>query len=192
MSVIKEFKAFRKARLSAEFRKFREKAREGKIGPIGPAGPQGARGSQGISGASMQGPAGPIGLAGERGLQGLSGASGATGLSGTDGVDGSTPDHEWKGESLRFQNPDGTWGKWVDLKGSGGGGGGSADTVKVNLIAGTTYSVHKNELIPGTNVFSFSHAGDVTVILPKNPGKNKLIELRHEDCTKNLLVSVAD
>lgn len=44
---------------------------------------------------------------------------------------GPMPDHQWDGTKLRIQNPDGTWGPWVDLKGqpgiqgfSGGGGGG--------------------------------------------------------------------
>jgi hypothetical protein len=32
-------------------------------------------------------------------------------------------EYEWNGTSLRFKNPDGTWGKWVDLKGSTGKSG---------------------------------------------------------------------
>lgn len=37
-----------------------------------------------------------------------------------DGKPGKPPGHEWDGTKLRFQNPDGTWGPWVDLKGKGG------------------------------------------------------------------------
>lgn len=37
---------------------------------------------------------------------------------------GPAPDHEWEGTSLRFKNPDDTWGEWVDLQGMPGVGGG--------------------------------------------------------------------
>lgn len=42
-----------------------------------------------------------------------------------DGEDGETPEHEWNGSLLRFKNPDGTWGKWVNLRGERGFGGGA-------------------------------------------------------------------
>ncbi len=40
-----------------------------------------------------------------------------------DGEDGDSPiglEHQWSMTKIRFQNPDGTWGKWVDLKGEPG------------------------------------------------------------------------
>lgn len=37
-----------------------------------------------------------------------------------DGKDASSPAHEWEGMRLRFRNPDGTWGAWVDLEGKPG------------------------------------------------------------------------
>lgn len=39
-----------------------------------------------------------------------------------DGIDGigKSPKHQWDGTKIRFQNPDETWGKWVDLKGKSG------------------------------------------------------------------------
>jgi len=40
-----------------------------------------------------------------RGIRGFTGATGAT---------GPAPQHEIKGNSIRFQNPDGTWGDWID------------------------------------------------------------------------------
>ena len=50
------------------------------------------------------------------------------------GEDGETPQHRWVGTKLQFKNPDGSWGKLVDLKGprggtwfSGGGSGGGTD-----------------------------------------------------------------
>ncbi len=33
------------------------------------------------------------------------------------GVKGDEPAHEWDGTRIRFQNPDGTWGAYVDLGG---------------------------------------------------------------------------
>lgn len=57
-------------------------------------------------------------------------------LKGNAGPAGPRPAHEWSGTRLRFQNPDGSWGAYVDLKGdkgdsgsgSGGGGGGGGHT----------------------------------------------------------------
>ena len=47
------------------------------------------------------------------------------------GDDGETPQHRWVGTKLQFKNPDGSWGKLVDLKGARGGtwfsGGGGTD-----------------------------------------------------------------
>lgn len=40
---------------------------------------------------------------------------------------GPRPDHQWDGTRLRFEEPDGRWGKWVDLvgpRGAQGSGGG--------------------------------------------------------------------
>jgi hypothetical protein len=37
-----------------------------------------------------------------------------------DGEPGKTPAHQWDGTKLRFQNPDGSWGKYVNLKGGKG------------------------------------------------------------------------
>lgn len=39
---------------------------------------------------------------------------------GAPGKAGKPPAHEWDDTKLRFENPDGTWGDWVDLKGDPG------------------------------------------------------------------------
>jgi hypothetical protein len=69
----------------------------------GPSGERGAQGEQGIEG--KQGPQGPRGPEGPRGPT---------------GPVGPRPDHEWKGTELRFENPDGSWGDYVDLQGPKG------------------------------------------------------------------------
>jgi hypothetical protein len=48
-------------------------------------------------------------------------------------------EHEWNQTSLRFKNKDGSWGKWVDLKGasgssSGGHGGGGTSKRKIQWM----------------------------------------------------------
>lgn len=42
---------------------------------------------------------------------------GDKGDKGDAGAVGRPPRHEWRGTKLRFENPDGTWGEWVDLQG---------------------------------------------------------------------------
>ena len=41
----------------------------------------------------------------------------AKGEPGERGLPGPAPAHEWQGSKLRFEQPDGTWGKFTDLKG---------------------------------------------------------------------------
>lgn len=55
-----------------------------------------------------KGEPGPIGLTGPRGAQGPVGPA---------------PAHEWNGTQIRFQNPDGSWGQWINLQGGTGGTG---------------------------------------------------------------------
>lgn len=50
-------------------------------------------------------------------------------LAAAKGEDGSAPEHEWDGTKLRFRNPDGTWGPWVQLRGAKGPKGADGKTV---------------------------------------------------------------
>lgn len=76
---------------------------------------------------------------GERGFQGLVGKDGDRGVRGPIGP---IPRHEWRGTELRFEEPDGSWGKWTDLRGPrgyAGGGGGSSDTGGTTVVSGNSY-----------------------------------------------------
>ena len=48
-------------------------------------------------------------------------------MDGAAGPAGMSPGHEWSGTSLRFQNPDGSFGSYVDLQGPSGASGSSPD-----------------------------------------------------------------
>jgi hypothetical protein len=120
----------------------------GGIGPNGKKGDPGVNGRQGIAG-----PPGPPGEKGETGpppdhewrgtevrfeaadggwgeyidLKGDPGNDGKPGaavtLRGERGETGPSPSHEWNGTGLRFENPDGTFGEYTDLKGDTGDDG---------------------------------------------------------------------
>ncbi len=90
----------------------------GAQGPVGPQGPVGAQGSVGPMGPP--GPQGPTGLQGPMGPVGPQGATGPQGNPGPMGPQGLPPEHEWSGQTLRFKNPDGTWGDYTDLTGPQG------------------------------------------------------------------------
>lgn len=57
---------------------------------------------------------------------------------------GPAPAHEWDGTRLRFQNPDGSWGEWVDLRGKPGKPG--KDGISVG---GGGYSAGGTSFSPG-------------------------------------------
>lgn len=94
-----------------------------------PEPPQGERGEKGEPGESIVGPRGPKGDQGEQ------------------GPIGPMPDHQWDGTRLRFEEPDGDWGKYVDLRGpiglpgAGGGGGGRGMTPDQQLQLNTLLDI---------------------------------------------------
>ncbi len=65
------------------------------------------------------------------------GPAGPRGPEGPAGPRGDKPGHEWSGPKLRFEKPDGTWGKWVNLQGPAGrgGGGGSGGSFSPGSLA---------------------------------------------------------
>jgi hypothetical protein len=95
----------------------------------------GSQGVQGKRGESIVGP---------KGDQGDS----IVGPIGPKGDKGDKPKHEWHGTSLRFENPDNTWGPLVNLKGSdgeskmrGGGSDGTPSPIDPNLFIQPTVSL---------------------------------------------------
>jgi hypothetical protein len=72
-----------------------------------------------------------VAVDGKDGAPGLDGKDGQRGPRGPEGPIGPAPEHEWDGTKLCFEQPDGSWGEAVDLKGPKGepgrdgvGGGG--------------------------------------------------------------------
>lgn len=78
-------------------------------------GKQGRDGPQGIPGKD-----GRDGKDGARGPKGEKGNPGKDGRDGKDGETGKPPKHQWDGKKIRFENPDGSWGPWVDIQGRPG------------------------------------------------------------------------
>lgn len=90
--------------------------KQGDKGEMGKKGEKGdsISGKQGIPGKhGKNGSKGRIGALGERGEQGLEGKKGKDGK---EGKNGKTPKHQIKNGFIRFENPDGTWGKWIRIK----------------------------------------------------------------------------
>lgn len=95
-----------------------ERGPQGEKGDTGEQGPEGEMGPQGEPGE--QGPKGDRGPKGEKGDKGDRGSDGSDGEDGSRGPMGPMPDHQWRDTSLRFQEPDGDWGRYVNLKGEKG------------------------------------------------------------------------
>lgn len=98
---------------------------------------------------------------------------------GKQGDTGAIPEHEVRNGEIRFKNPDGTWGKWVEVLPSRGGGG-LASAVNYVLIAQAKYHVNRSTLIEGNNIFGVNYPGDVEIILPNGISKNILITFKDE------------
>lgn len=95
--------------------------------------------------SKQEGPQGPAGAPGARGLQGVQGVQGVAGKQGPKGDTGPMPRHEWKGTKLRFEQANGTWGKFTDLQGPTGkdGAGGTV------IVARGGSSGGMGTLLPG-------------------------------------------
>lgn len=110
----------------------------GEVGTDGPTGETGASGKRGATGApGSHGKHGDDGIQGKRGIQGVTGLTGRAGELGRAGLKGDKgdqgdqgevgprPRHKWEGTRLSFEQPDGSFGRSVNLLGPGGGRGAS-------------------------------------------------------------------
>ena len=95
-----------------------------KIAEKGINGIDGATGATGLTGATgPTGDQGPQGIEGPIGAQGPVGNTGPQGVQGPQGDTGLAPAHEFIGTTLRFANPNGTWGAYTNLQGPQGNDG---------------------------------------------------------------------
>lgn len=122
------------------------KIKDGKDGATGAQGPTGATGPKGEKGDSI---AGPQGASGEDGLDGTNGEHG------NDGKPGQAPSHEWDGTKIRFQNSDGSWGEWTDLRGPTGATGQSFGPGEGSIGGGLTRVRGTNFEMQGVNQIFF-------------------------------------
>ena len=74
-------------------------------------------------------------------------ARGERGEAGPKGDTGPMPKHEWQGTKLRFEQPDGKWGKLTDLKGATGKDGDAGRVVVVGRSGGSSGGI--GSLLPG-------------------------------------------
>lgn len=128
----------------------------GKPGPRGKDGVDGKDGKDGKDGHSpIAGIDYPLPSKGEKGEPGGVGERGPM------------PKHEWDGSKLRFENPDGTWGKWVDIRGPSGrsifGGGGGSSGVKIQEDGMDVFQSAQTINFTGSGV-SVSQTGQTTTV----------------------------
>ena len=149
-----------------------------------------------------QGPQGPIGPQGPKGDKGDRGPKGDTGLSGTQGIQGpkgDAPKHESKEGWVRFEQPDGSWGRWIKVSGDtrrpanewGGitsfntGAAGGAG-VKYTQVTTTPYTVLASDLIVGHNIYGILTTEDAIVYLPLDVDPTKIVVISNETTLYNV------
>ncbi|MEE8207848.1 MAG: hypothetical protein V3T88_02690 [Nitrosomonadaceae bacterium] len=98
---------------------------------------------------------------------------------GKPGLTGAAPEHQVRNGEIRFKQPDGTWGLWIEVQRSTGGGGGS-EAVRYTPIQAADFKINRSSLILGTNIFGVNFAGDVEIILPSGIDNNIIIVVKDE------------
>lgn len=109
-----------------------------------------------------------------------------------EGIAGAAPEHEVRNGEVRFKNPDGTWGKFIQAQPSSNGGGGLTEAVSYVQVTQAAFKVNRGTLIPGTNIFGVDFAGDVEIILPSGIDKNIIIIVKDESnnaSTNNITIT---
>lgn len=98
---------------------------------------------------------------------------------GKKGQDGAAPEHEVRNGEIRFKQPDGTWGKWIQVQPSSAGGG-LAAAVSYTSVTQAAFKINRGALIAGTNIFGVNFAGAVEIILPSGIDKNIIMVVKDE------------
>jgi hypothetical protein len=109
----------------------------------------------------FKGDAGDIGPKGDTGERGIQGIQGIQGIEGEKGERGLAPSHTWIGTSLKWENPDGSDGLLVDLKGDKGDKGDDGTVVDTSNLV----TINGNETITGEKTFTSNSIfnGDVGI-----------------------------
>jgi len=115
---------------------------------------RGEDGRDGIDGVDGRNGRDGVGIMGPRGPQGEQGPPGEK------GEKGDMPDHQVSNGEVRFEKPDGTWGKWIEAaKTSTAGGGGGVDPAVVEALDARVDAL---ELLPHHDVLDDLSDVDVT------------------------------
>jgi ribosomal protein L35AE/L33A len=162
-----------------------EQGEKGEKGDNGLDGKDGQDGKDGIDGKNgINGVDGKNGLNGINGIDGKDGADGQDGVDGRDGVDGKDgkdgragydglsikgdkgdiPKHEWQGTKLKFELPDGNWGKAVDLAGRDGIGRFLGGSTGVQTLTSTGNTVQITQDGTTFNLETSGGGGGITEI----------------------------
>jgi hypothetical protein len=142
----------------------------------GPAGQQGEQGVQGLQGL--------------QGLQGIPGPQGPQGLTGPVGPQGLPPEHEVRQGMIRFKNPDGSWGQWVQQK-QAAGGGHPPYLVKYHVITENGYRVMRDSLVWGNNIFGVRYNGAITIYIPPAVDVQQLMFFKDELGTATITLTAS-
>lgn len=144
----------------------------------------------------IQGQQGPQGMPGPQGLQGLPGKQGIPGPQGLQGPQGAKgdqglpPEHEVRQGMIRFKNPDGTWGQWVQQK-QAAGGGHPPYLVKYHAITENNYRVTRESLVWGNNIFGVRYNGAITIYIPPAVDVQQLMFFKDELGTATITLTAS-
>jgi ribosomal protein L35AE/L33A len=195
-----------------------EQGEKGEKGDNGLDGKDGQDGKDGIDGEDgINGIDGKNGLNGIDGIDGKDGADGQDGADGRDGVDGKDgkdgragydglsikgdkgdiPKHEWQGTKLKFELPDGNWGKAVDLAGKDGIGrflGGSTGVQRLTSTGNTVQITNDGTTF---NLETTGGGGGITSVTGTSPiassgGSTPAISISQSNTTTDGYLSATD
>ena len=187
-----------------------ERGLTGEKGERGNTGLKGERGDRGIKGdKGERGDAGATGLKGDKGDRGEAGADGKDGINGKDGLNGvdglsvkgdkgDKPAHEWKGTQIRFEMPNGQWGKYIDLKGQDGIGRFMGGSSGLQVITSSDNSITVTQVGQTVDLVAVGGGGggvtSVTGVSPiaSSGGESPAISISQSNTTTDGYLSATD